>query len=68
MDVKPAATGPAMNREDPGQADLPQEDPLVQADNARPRNTLHKRLSVGRAGESGVELPGLCSGHPTNAG
>ena len=68
MDVKPAATGPAINRVDPGQADLAQENPLVQADNRRPRNTLHQRLSVGGAGESGVELPGLCSEHTTNAG
>ena len=68
MDVKPAATGPAINRDDPRQADFAQENPLVQLDNARPHNTLHQRLLVGRASESGVELPGLCSGHPTNAG
>ena len=68
MDVKPAATGAAINRNDPGQASLAQENPIVQPGNARPRNTLHQRLSVGRASESGVKLPGLCSGHPTNAG
>ena len=33
MDVKPAAAGPAVNRDDPGQANLAQEDPLVQPDN-----------------------------------
>ena len=68
MDVEPTATGPAINRDDPGQANLAREDPLAQPDNARPRNTLRQRLSVGRAGEGGVKLPGLCSGHPTNAG
>ena len=68
MDFKPAPAGPAVNRDDPRQADLPREDPLVQPDNAGPHNTLHQRLSVGRAGEKGVELPGSCSGHPTNAG
>ena len=68
MDVKPAATGPALNRDDPGQARLAQLNALLQRDNARPRNTLHQRLSVGCSRESGVELPGLCSGHPTNAG
>ena len=68
MDVKPAATGPAINRDHPRQAGLAQENPLVQPGNARPRNTLHQRLSVGRASESGVELPDLCTGPPTNAG
>ena len=58
MDVKPAAAGPVVNRDDPRQADLAQEDPLAQPDNARPRNTLHQRPSIGRAGEKGVELPG----------
>ena len=42
MDVKPAAAGPAVNRNDPGQADLTQEDPLVQPDNTRTRNTLRR--------------------------
>ena len=68
MDVNPAATGPAIKCDDPGQAGLAQKNPLVQPDNARPRNTLHQHLSVGHASESGVELPGLCNGHPTNAG
>ena len=68
MDVKPAAVEPAVNRDDPRQADLAQEDPLVQPDNARPRNTLHQCLSVGHAGRKGVDLPGTCSRHPTNTG
>ena len=68
MDVKPAATRPAIDPNDPGQADLAQENPLVQADNAQQRNTPHQCLSVRRAGESGVELPGLCSRYQTNAG
>ena len=68
MNVKPAAAGPAVNRDDPRQADLAREDPLVQPDNARTRKTLHQRLSVGHASEKGDELPGSCSRHPTNAG
>ena len=44
MDVKPAATGPAMNCDDPGQPDLARENPVAQPDNARPRNTLRQRL------------------------
>ena len=56
------------HREDPGQTDLAQEDPLVQHNNARPRSTLKQRLPVGRAAEKGVEVPGSCSEHPTNAG
>ena len=62
------AAEPAINRDDPRRADLAQEDPLVQPDNARPRDTLHQRLSVGRAGRKGVDLPGTCNGHPTNMG
>ena len=62
MDVKPAATRPAKDRNEPGKAGLAQENPLVQPDNARPGNTLHRRLLVGRASESNVELPGFCSG------
>ena len=68
MDVKPASAGLAVDRDDSRQANLAREDPLVQPDNARLRNTLHQRLSVRRAGEKGIELPGSCSGHPTNTG
>ena len=68
MEVKPAAAEPAVTHDNPRQADLPQEDPLVRPDNARPRNTLHQRLSLGHAGGTGVDLPGTCSGHPTNMG
>ena len=68
MDVKSAAAEPAVNRDDPGRTDLAQEDPLVQPDNVRTRNTLHQRLSFRQAGEKGLELPGSCSGHRTNAG
>ena len=68
MGVKSAAKGPAINRDDPEQADPARESPLAQPDDAQPRNTLRRRVSVGRAGESGAELPGLCSRHPTNAG
>ena len=41
MDFKPAAAEPIVNRDDPRQVDLAREVPLVQPDNARPRNTLH---------------------------
>ena len=68
MGFKPAAEGPAIKRDDPGQADLARESLLAQPDNARPRNTLRRRLLVRRASESSAELPSLCSGHPTNEG
>ena len=68
MGVTPAAKSPVMNRDDPRQAGLALGSPLTQPDDGRPRNTFCRSLSVGRAGESGAELPGLCSGHPTNAG
>ena len=58
MDLKPGTTGPAINRDDAGQASFAQENPLVQSDNAQPRNTVHQQLSVGRASERGVELLG----------
>ena len=68
MDVKLAATGSSISRDDPRQADFARENFLARPDNAQPRNTLRQRLSVRRAGERGIELAGLCSGHPTNAG
>ena len=68
MDVTPTAAESAVNRDGPGRADLAQEDPLVQPDKARPRNTLHQRLSVGHAGGKDVDLPSPCNGHPKNSG
>ena len=66
--VKPTAAETAVNHDDPERANLGQEDPLVQPDKARPRNTLHQRLSVGHADGKGVDLPGACNGHPTHMG
>ena len=57
-----------MNRSNPRGADVAQEDPLVQRDNQRPRDTLHQRLSVGHASGKGVYLPGTCNGDPKNMG
>ena len=68
MDVTPTAAESAVNRDDPGRANLAQEDPLVQPDKARPRNTLHQRLSVGRSGGNDVDLPDTCNGHPKSRG
>ena len=48
MGVKPAAKGPAINRDDPGQADLAQESPLAQPDDARPRNTYQRLMQRAR--------------------
>ena len=56
--------GPAVNRDDPGRAELAPKDILVQPDKTRPRNTLHQRLSVGHAGGKCVDLPNACNGHP----
>ena len=58
MDVTPMAADSAVNGDDPGRANLAQEDPLVQPDKARPRNTLQQRLSVGHTGGKDVNLPG----------
>ena len=66
--VKPTAAEPAVNLDDPGRAGLAQEDPLVQPNKARPRNTLNKRLSVGHGDGKGVDLPGACNGRPTGMG
>ena len=68
MDVTPTAAESAVNRDDPGRANLAQEDPLVQPDNARPRNTLQQRLSVGHTSGKDVNLPGTCNGHPKSTG
>ena len=68
MEVIPTAAESAVNRDDPGRADLAQEDPLVQSDKARPRNTPHQRLSVGDTSGKDVDLPGACNGHPKNRG
>ena len=50
MDLTPTAAESAVNRDDPGQANLAQEDPLVQPNNAQPRNTLQQHLSVEHTG------------------
>ena len=68
MDVTPTDAESAVNRDDPGQANLAQEDPLLQPDNARLRNTLQQRLSVGHTGGKDVKLPGTCNGHPKSRG
>ena len=62
MGVKPAAKRPAIDRDNPRQADLERESPLAQPNDARPRNTLLPRLLVGRAGDSGTELPAYAAG------
>ena len=67
-DVTPTFAESAINRNDPGRTDLAQEDPVVQPDKARPRNTLHQRLSVGHPGGKNVDLPGACNGHPKKRG
>ena len=68
MDVTPTAAESAMNHDDPGRAHLAQKDPLVQRNDARPRNTLQQRLSVGHTSGEGVNLPGTCNGHPRSRG
>ena len=68
MDVTPMAAESAINHDDPGRANLAQKDPLVQPNNARPRNTLQQRLSVRHTGEKDVNLPGTCNGHSKSRG
>ena len=68
MDVTTTAAESAINRDDPGQAKLAQEDSLVQPDTARPCNTLQQRLSVGHTGGKDKNLPGTCNGHPKSRG
>ena len=68
MDVTPTAAESAINHDDPGRANLAQKDPLVQPNDARPRNTLQQRLSVGHTGGKNVNLPGRCNGHPKSRG
>ena len=68
MDVTPTAAELAMNHDDPGRANLAQKNPLVQPNNAWPRNTLQQRLSTGHTSGEGVNLPGTCNGHPRSRG
>ena len=68
MDVTPTAAESSTNHDDPGRAHLTQKDPLVQPNNARPRNALQQRLSTGHTSGEGVNLPGTCNGHPRSRG
>ena len=68
MKVTPQAAESAMNHNDPRRADLSQKDPLVQPNNARPRNTLQQRSSTGHTSREGVNLPGTCNRHRRSGG
>ena len=68
MIVTPTAAGSATNHNDPGRADLAQQDPLVQPSNARPCNTLRQHPSTGHTSGEGVHLPGTHDGHPRSEG
>ena len=68
MNVTPQAAELATNHNDPGQADLTQEDPLIQPNNARPRNTLQHRPSTGHTNGEGINLPGTYNGRPRGEG
>ena len=68
MDVTPTAAESAMNQDESGRANLAQKDPLVQSNNARPRNTLQQRVSIGHTSRESVNLPGTCTGHPKSGG
>ena len=61
MDVTPTSAESATNHDDPGRANLAHKHPLVQPNNARPRNTLQQRLLVGHTGRKDVNLPGTCN-------
>ena len=68
MDITRTAAELATNHDDPGRANLAQKDHLVQPNNARPRNTLQQRLSIGHTSGQGVNQPGTCNGHPKSRG
>ena len=68
MYVTPTAMKSVINHDDPGRANLAQKDPLVQPNDARPRNTLQQRLSVRHTGGKDVTLPGTCNGHLKSRG
>ena len=68
LDVTPTTAESAKNHDDPGRADLAQYEPLVQPNNARPRNALQQCLSTGHSSGEGVNLPGTCNGHPRSRG
>ena len=68
MEVTPTAAEWAINHDDPERGNLAQKDPLAQPNNARPRNTLQQRLSVGHTSGKDVNLPGTCNGQPKSRG
>ena len=68
MNVTPTAAESATNHDDPGRADLAQQDRLVQPNNAQPRKTLQQRPSTGHTSGRGVNLPGTCNRHPRSGG
>ena len=68
MNVTPQAAESATNHDDHGRASLAQKEPLVQPNNARPRNTLQQRPSTRQTSGEGVNLPGTCTGHPRSRG
>ena len=68
MDVTLTAADSAINHDDPGRANLAQKVPLVQPNDARPRNTLQQRLSVGHTNGKVVNLPDTCNRYPKSRG
>ena len=68
MNVTLLAAESATNHDDTGRAGLAEKDPLVQPNNARPRNTLQQGLSAGHTSGEGVKLPGTCNEHPRSKG
>ena len=64
MDVTPTAAESPIKHDDPGPANLAQEDSRVKPNNARQRNTLQHCLSVWHTGGKDVNLPGTCNRHP----
>ena len=65
MILTPQVTESNTNHDDARRAYLAQKDPLVQPNNALPRNTLQQRPSTGHTSGEGVNLRGTCNGHPT---
>ena len=66
MGVTPTTADSAINRDDPGQANPAQKDPLVQPNGARPRDTPRQHLSVGHADGHDVNLPDMCNRYRKN--
>ena len=68
MDVTPTTAQTAIDRDDTGRANFAENNPLVQSNGARLRNTPRQCLSVRHIDGNDINLPDTCNRYPKNGG